>query len=294
MQDFIITCDSGAGFSLQELDELGVKAAYLTYEINGKESKDCFESNAQMAEYYTALKTSPAKTSQAPPSEFIQIWEPALAQGKGILNISMSAELSGTYQSSVSAKEKLEQKYPGMIYTVDSVSGTFAQQQVVKEALHYRSMGKTLAETYEAILEDLKKYQIIFTVADFNHLRRGGRVSNVKALIGTVLNFKPVLAVDTKGRIALVEIHMSMNKSLAGVVKIVQQYQTDETTEVYISHGDNEATAKKLGDMLMAAIPTIYSVITGPLPPVLGAHGGPGCIVLSFKGKPRLKLNVLA
>lgn len=294
MEDFIITCDSGAGFTLAELDALGVQAAFLTYEIDGVEKKDYFATDAEMKAYYDALKTSPARTSQAPPSEFVRIWEPALAVGKGVLNISMSSELSGTWQSSVTAQEQLEKKYPGMIYTLDSVSGSFAQQQVVREAVRYKDAGKTLSETYEALKGILEKYQIIFTVADFNHLRRGGRVSNVKALIGTILNFKPVLAVDTKGRIALVEIHMSMHKSLAGVVKRVEQYQSAETTEIFIAHGDNESTAMKLGELLKAQIPGIRSVQYGPLPPVLGAHGGPGCIVLSFKGKPRLKFNVLA
>jgi DegV family protein with EDD domain len=293
MKDFVITCDSGTGFTRQELNGLGIKAAYLTYTLGGEEKRDEFDSDEDMRSYYDALKTTPAKTSQAPPEEFIRIWTPALEAGKGVLNIAMSAALSGTYESSVAAKARLEAQYPGMILTLDSVNATFAQQEVIREAVALQKSGKTLQQTYDIVASGLENYQIIFTVADFNHLKRGGRVSNVQALIGTVLNFKPVLAADTAGRISLVEIHRSMNKSLAGVIKRVHTYQTSETTEAFIAHGGDEEAALRLRDMLMDQVPAIRSVKTGPLPPVLGAHGGPGCLVLCFKGKPRLKHHVI-
>ena len=126
-----------------------------------------------------------------------------------------------------------------------------------------------------------------FTVDDLNFLKRTGRVSGATAMIGTVLNIKPILWGDPTGHITARGKHRGRKKALAAIVEEYRNGVTDpENQRVAISHGDCEEEANRLAELIRAVAPP-RELIIAPHEPFTGAHVGPGMLALFFRGKPR-------
>ena len=128
----------------------------------------------------------------------------------------------------------------------------------------------------------------LFTVDDLNHLARGGRASNVSAVLGTALKIKPVLHVDDEGRLVLLNKQRGRAKALKELVRLMEESaNTDTDQTVFISHGDCIDEAKQLGDMIKEAFPNVKEIKYSFIGPVIGSHSGPGTIALFFIGSKR-------
>ena len=124
-----------------------------------------------------------------------------------------------------------------------------------------------------------------FTVDDLNHLKRGGRVSAAAALVGTMLQMKPVLHVDDEGRLIPVSKVRGRKDSLKALVDKMEELVVDPSV-VFISHGDCGDEARELGETIKAKFP-VEKLIINYVGPVIGNHSGPGTMALFFQGKHR-------
>jgi DegV family protein with EDD domain len=219
---------------------------------------------------------------------FIEVFEPVVASGKDLIYIGFSSGLSATYMAGKNAAEELCEKYPNnKIIAVDSLCASLGQGLLVKYAVDKKNAGATIEEL-AAYLEELKwNLAHWFTVEDLFFLKRGGRVSAATAVMGTVLQIKPVMHVDDAGKLINVAKARGRQASIKALFEKMKETAIEpEKQTVYISHGDCYDEAKKLADMIEAEW-GIKDILINEVGPVIGAHSGPGTLALFFLGTER-------
>ena len=219
---------------------------------------------------------------------FCELFERIVKEGKDILYIGFSSGLSATYSAGKNAAEDIMEKYPdSKILTVDSLCAALGQGLLIKYAVDKKNEGATLEELAKYVQELLPRLAHWFTVEDLFFLKRGGRVSTATAVMGTVLQIKPVMHVDDAGKLINVETARGRDASIKALFARMKQSAIDpEKQTVYIGHGDCYDDAKKLADMITAEF-GITDIVIDYVGPVIGAHSGPGALALFFIASQR-------
>ena len=229
-----------------------------------------------------------SSTAAVNPQGWRDVIEPALAAGEDALVLTFSSGLSTTYQSAVIAAEELIEEYPQRkIRVVDTLCASLGQGLLVWYACRKRDEGMEL-DALADWCEDAK-YRLChwFTVDDLMCLKRGGRVSATTALVGTMLQIKPVLHVDNDGHLINMMKARGRKASIEALAnKMVTTELAGENDTIFISHGDCLEDAQKLGDMLKDRC-GVKNVVINYVGAVIGSHSGPGTLALFFMGKER-------
>ena len=290
MNQFAIITDSGADLPQYLAEELNVSVLPLHFTIQGKEYADLPDRrDMEPSALYDLLRQGEmGKTSALNANDYTEIMTPVLEAGQDVLVLAFSSGLSTTYQSSVIAVEELREKYPDRkIYTVDTLAASLGQGLLVWYAAKMREEGKSIEEVRDWVEDNKLNLAHWFTVDDLNHLKRGGRVSAATALVGTMLSIKPVLHVDNEGHLINMSKARGRAASLKALVDKMEATAIDPANQtVFISHGDSEADAKKVADMVKERFGVEVKVIDY-VGPVIGCHSGPGTIALFFLGSER-------
>jgi DegV family protein with EDD domain len=214
--------------------------------------------------------------------------EPLLKDGKDVLVLGFSSGLSTTFNSFQIAAQELAEQYPDRkVYAVDTLCASLGQGMLVYQAAQLRQAGKTIEEVRDWV-EANKLHQCHwFTVNDLFHLKRGGRVSAATALVGTMLQIKPVLHVDNEGHLINVGKARGRKASLMALVDKVGELAIDPAGQtMFISHSACEEDARLVADEVKKRY-GVQEVILNSIGPVIGAHTGIGCVALFFMGKSR-------
>jgi DegV family protein with EDD domain len=211
-----------------------------------------------------------------------------LKQGQDVLYLGFSSGLSTTYQQGKLAAEDLAAQYPDRkIITIDTLCASAGEGLLVKLVLDKKNEGATIEEAAAYAGELIPKLAHWFTVEDLVYLKRGGRVSPAVALVGGMLNIKPVMHVDDEGHLIKVGTVRGRKNSLAALAdKLIETAEDPANGTFFISHGDCEDDVKTLCDMLTARGCNNVQVITH-VGTVIGAHSGPGTMALFFVAKQR-------
>ena len=229
-----------------------------------------------------------ATTSAINPTGWEDAIEPILAAGRNALVITFSSGLSTTYQSAVIAAEELQAKYPERtVRVVDSLCASLGQGLLVWYACQKRDAGMSLDELTDWLEENKFRLCHWFTVDDLMYLKRGGRVSAATALVGTMLQIKPVLHVDDEGHLINVAKARGRKASIEALAKKLGELGLPgENSTVFISHGDCIEDAKLLETMLKERY-GVQEAVIGYVGAVIGSHSGPGTLALFFLGSHR-------
>ncbi len=287
MKNFVISVDSTACFTAEEMNKNQILMVYLSYTLDGIEHEDRFDSDEQKQALYDQLSEGHmAQSSKANPESFKKTWEPFLAEGRDILHLSLSSKVSGSYESACHAAAELSEKYNAKIRIVDSRTGSFAVTQMVYKIME-KCASATIDEAYEYIENLKQEYNLIFTVGDIKYLYRGGRISHIKALIGGLLNLKPILYINQEGKLTLLMNARGMRQAISLMVQKMKKNATEQTQSAFIAHGGNISLALMLKNKVMEVFPKIKEVRLDFLTPVLGLHAGPGSLILCFQGAQR-------
>ena len=284
MNEYVITTDNNADLPESYYKEHGVGCAYLSYSMDGQHYSH--ENFLPVEEFYAKMRAgSLPTTAQVNPSEVKELFEPYLKEGKDILHIAFSSGLSGTYNSCRIAAEDLTEDYPERrIIVVDSLAASLGQGLLVYLAQKMKEEGADFETTAKWTEDHKKNIAHLFTVDDLNHLYRGGRVSKTTAVLGGMLNIKPVLHVDNEGKLIPVGKVRGRKKSILELVSLMDQKigsYKDTCDTIFISHGD----CKEDAEFLSAKIKEKYQIKTEIINHVgatIGAHSGPGTLALFF------------
>ncbi len=287
---FTIFVDGSSNLPGRLLRELGIEILPCTYSMDGVPSTydgslDSFDAHS----YYEMLRQGGrVQTSLLNTQLFLDSFRPVLERGEDAVYFSMSSGISGTCQAARMAAQELLEEFPERtVRVVDSLGSGFGTGLMACKATDLRAAGKTAAQTADIMDADAQNTLQFFTVDDLNFLKRTGRVSGATAMIGTVLNIKPVLWGDPTGHITARSKHRGRKKAMASIVEEYRSRVEDaENQRVAISHGDCPEDAQALADMI-CAVAKPKELIIAPHEPFTGAHVGPGMLALFFHGKKR-------
>ncbi len=289
MKDYVIITDSCCDFDQDLIQTLGLTVIPLSVQLGQERFHNTPEEAPESHIFYTRLSQGePAQTSAPNIEEFKETFRPFLQEGKDVLYLGFSSGLSGTYHNAAIAAEELREEFEeSSVVAVDTLCASLGQGLLVDLAVQEKRKGKRLEEVREFVLHTIPHLCHWFTVGDLSQLRRGGRLSAGKAIVGNLLNIKPVLHVDDEGHLVPVEAAKGRKKSVEALLRHMEETAIEpEKQRIYISHGDCLDDAQDLAAKIQERL-HVRSVTIGDVGPVIGAHSGLGTLALFFLGKKR-------
>lgn len=294
-REYIIITDSTTDMAKEYYAENNVEFIGFHYVIDDEEYIQYDEKALDVKTFYDMVRNgSMPKTSQVAYDDLFKMFENHAQNGRDVFYLSFSGALSGSYQTSVLVAKDVMEKYPDCtIKVVDSISACGGEGLLLHNLIIRRNQGADLDELVE--YAEVLKYNVlhIFTVNDLNHLHRGGRLSKVSAVFGTMLGIKPILYFNDKGQLLPYSKVRGRKQSLQAMAKqMKEKYNPGENEEIFIHDADSREDAEYLGKLIMEMMPDVKKVRYGDIGAVIGAHAGPETIALFFIGKDREPVEI--
>lgn len=287
MNEFVLFTDSACDIAPATLEAWGVGFRTLSFQFDG-DSAVYHNDEMSTADFYARMRSGGvAKTSAVNAESFLQGFEQILQGGKDLLYLGFSSGLSATYQAGRVAAAELAEKYPERrIITVDTLCASVGQGLIVKMAVDMKAQGATMEEIVDRVESVKKSVCHWVTVEDLVYLKRGGRINPALAFVGNALGLKPMIRVDNDGKLESVAKVRGRKKALAALVEKFGEAADPTCGPLFIGHADCETEAREVA----RGIEMKYGVVAdhvGQIGPVIGAHAGPGTIVICFVGNER-------
>jgi len=279
--------DTSYDLPQEYLDEHGINVIPIPFNLDGiQHSGGRWQEISDIAFYDALGSGSVAGTALINPEAFVGLFTEYAERGEELLIILLSSGLSGTYHNSVIALAEVKEKYPGCrIYSIDSLNAAGGVGLVTTLAVKKRAEGLSLEETAKW-LDDYRQNCIsLFTVDDLMFLHRGGRLSKLQAIAGSIIGIKPLLNVAPDGTLKLKDKVRGRKAALATLCKqLMRSVDTGAGLgTVIISHSNCRHDAQALAGMIRSSV-GVKEIIIDMMGPVIGAHVGPGCVALFFEG----------
>jgi DegV family protein with EDD domain len=271
-----VVTDSTADIPEPIRKELDIEMVPLKVHLEGETFLDGITLRPE--EFYEKLAQANelSTTSQPSPNEFVEAYRKAAGEDKhDILSIHLSAALSGTYQSAVLAKSMLEDELK--IDVFDGKKASYATGMMVVAAAEAAKAGKSLEECRKIAESFRREMRVYFMVDTLKYLQKGGRIGKASALLGSVLNIKPILKLDEDGEVAPDEKVRGKKKAMNRMYEKLQQYAGDEPVWVGLLHAQSEGETASISATLKEKL-NISRLDVVELGPVIGTHAGPGTI----------------
>lgn len=287
MRDYVITVNSTVDLPKEWLKERHVPAVPLRYTIDGTTYTDMEGLSAK--EFFAKLREGKMSvTSQVNPEEAVEALEPYVKEGKDILHLGFSSGLSGTLNSMRIGAQMLEEKYPGSkVIVIDTLCACLGEGLLLYYALKEKAKGKTIEEVAQWVEDNKLHICHNVTVDDLNHLHRGGRVSKTTAVIGTIVQIKPIIHMDNEGKLQVIGKERGRKKSLNKIVDMaVEQSEDWENDIVMITHGDCIEDAEYVAKLVREKM-GIENILINNIGTVIGSHTGPGVVAVFCMGNKR-------
>ncbi len=290
MNNYTIITDSSCDLPDSLVKELELEVLPLAFIMDGKTYRN-YPDNREMApkDFYNKQREgSMATTNAVNVGEAADAMEAVLKRGEDVLVLAFSSGLSTTCNSFQIAAGDLAEQYPDRkIFVVDTLCASLGQGMFVYQAARLRQAGRSIEEVRDWAEQNKLNQCHWFTVNDLFFLKKGGRVSAATAVVGTMLQIKPVMHVDNEGHLIKVDTARGRKASLNALVDKVGELADNPAAQtMFISNSDCQEDAQYVADQIKARYGT-EEIIINSIGPVIGAHTGPGCVALFFTGKHR-------
>ena len=282
MAGFKIVTDSTADLPKDYIEQNQLGVMVLPYIVEGVSYG--IDKEMDVKDFYNKMRGGMMPTtSQVNPESAREYLEGYLEESREILVMSFSSGLSGTVNNAVLVAGQLEEKYPGRrVVVIDSLCASIGEGLLVYYAAKKRLEGLSLEALAAWVMEYRTRVAHWFTVDDLNHLKRGGRISAVEAIVGTALNIKPILSVDGEGKLTVMAKVRGSRKALEYVLSRLSAEGKDlEGQTAIVAHADNPADAETLAD-LVRQTGLVKDVLISKIGPIIGTHTGAGMTALVF------------
>ncbi len=290
MKKFVIITDSTSDVPQHIVEKYNLD--YIPMEVNfGPEVLKQYldERDFKLADFFARLDNKErAQTSLINMQTFITKFTPYLEEGYDIIFIGLSSGLSSSFGQAILAKGELEADFPARsIHLIDSKGGSLAEGLLVIEALELQAKGASFEEVIAHVEALVPHVVALFVPVNLETLRRGGRVSAVKAVLGDVLNIKPILHINDEGKLVQLSKARGFKNALRTLVDLAaERLSGPYDRKFYVVHANNLENANLMVELFSekasGAIPEINSI-----GPVISAHTGTGVIALIFIGTHR-------
>ena len=289
MSDYVVTTDSNSDVLPAFIKENNLTIIPQYYAFGDTVYGD--QLNMEPHEFYETMRNGELPKSMANNPEVIrERFEKLLKEGKDILHIAFSSALSGSCNDVMLAANQLLEDYSEReIMVFDSLNASLGEGVSVYRAVELWKEGRTMQEVYDILTEERDHVNVSFTVNDLNHLQRGGRVSKTTAVVGSLVNIKPILTVTSSGELKADGTVRGRKKSLKTLVSRMEAaLETDSYGKdrmVAVLHGDCLDEARNVADMVKEL--GFTNVVINDVSHRIGTHAGPGVLRLVFYGKKR-------
>ena len=280
-----IFTDTSANLPISLTDKYNISVLPFSYTVNGQELPYDNDWELDGKRFYSDMREgAEVKTSMINPDIMGTAFRKCLERGEDVLYIGMSGGISGTANSARIAAEELRAEFPERsIAAIDTYAASLGEGMLVLRAAEMRDGGISFKDIESCILSERNRMCQYFTVDDLKYLKKGGRISGSAAMIGTLLNIKPILKGDESGHI--ISCGKARGKK-AALLTLAEKYgalAADKKTDVGIAHADAPEDAETLTGLLKKQ-GFKGKVLNVCYEPVTGSHVGPGTVALFFPG----------
>lgn len=291
MSDYIIATTSTSDLPRTWLDAHRVPFLPYSYTVNDKLFEDDCREERRAAIYAGMRRGDRLKTSMINQFTYEDFFRGLLGGGKDVIFLDMSKEMSASYQNCAAAAERIRAEFPDRrLYVMDTRCISGGLGTLVVNMVERMEAGADFDSVVAWGEENKLRIAHRFTVDDLNYLKAGGRVSNASALVGSILNIKPVLYVPDRGTLDVVKKargrKMALNSIRDGVLHDLADIDPTGLT-LHILHADCLADAEYLRDAVKQAYPQVGDISITQLGVVIGAHCGPGLLTVFYLCKSR-------
>ena len=294
MSDYILSCCSTADLTKEHFEKRDLHYICFHYELDGVQYPDDLGETMPFEKFYQAMVDgADTKTSQINADEFEEYFEPFLKEGKDIIHVCLSSDITGVMNSANLAREAMLEKYPDRkIYIVDSYAAASGYGLLMDTMADLRDGGMGIDELYTWVEENKLNLQIWFFTSDLTFFVKGGRVSKTSGFVGNMLSICPLLNMDMEGRLIPRYKIRTKRKVIEAIVKQMEEHadnRLDYTGKVYLSHSACYEDARAVADLIESRFTKlqdkvqIYDIGT-----TIGSHTGPGTVALFYWGDKRV------
>lgn len=287
MREYVIVSDSTADLPVELIRDMGVVIVPFSYAIEQDVYQYCLDEKDDIEAFYDKLKKGAMPvTSQINPETYKEYFEKIAAEGKDILYLGFSSGLSGTYQASQIAVSMVEEDYPDVnIMSVDSLSASVGQGAILYLAAQKKADGMSIEDLHAWLMEKRHNVRHWFMVEDLFHLKRGGRVNTVEAMVGFALKIKLILSVDEEGKLVVKSKTRGVGKAVEYLVdKFAEEAFSIEDSVAVVGHASAPDKAEKIKESLLKKGVKEENIIVAPIGPIIGTHVGAGMAAVAFLG----------
>lgn len=282
MKKFIISVENACDLDIETIEKYSISVAPMNYIVNGVEMSSIDKDFDTKKLVQFMREGASIKTTQINEFESRSYLENLLQKGFDVLHISFSSTMSNTYNNFVSASKELDIEYENKVVVVDSLCQSGGVGVLVKALLDAMETGMVDdAKSARDYVESIKlNVAHIFTVENLKYLARGGRIKATTALIGNLVQLKPILKLDEKGIMVPFKKVIGRHRAIKEIGAIVVKTYSDITKHIIITHADCEDDANLLKKDIESKLDV--DVVVVPLSPVVAAHGGPGVVAVYY------------
>jgi len=286
MNSFTIMTDTSYDLPQGFIDENGILIIPIPFHMDGALHNDGRWQTISAPEFYEKLsKGSAAGTAQINPEAYVEVFTQFAERGEPLLVILLSSGLSPSYNNSIVALSEVKEKYPDCrICTVDSMNAAGGVGLINTLAVKKRAEGLSLEETAQWLEGKKASCLSLFTVDDLMYLHRGGRLSKLQAVAGSIIGIKPLLNVAPDGTLKLKDKARGRKAALETLVSQMARslHPGASLDTIVISHSNCIEDAQVVESLIKARF-AVREIIIEMMGPVIGAHVGPGCIALFYE-----------
>ncbi len=283
-QNYIIATASTADLTREYLDEHKIPFISYSYTIGDEAFEDDCREETRSNVYKMMREGSILTTAAINEYSYREFFEELLKQGKDIIFLDMSRVLSSSWRFCENAIEELKEEYPDReIVNVDTCCVSGGLGLLVENVIELYEAGTSKENLLKWIEDNKLCIAHRFTVDDLNWLKRGGRVSNASALVGTLLSIKPVLYVPNDGSLMAVSKVRGRKTALNSVIAAIKNDVKNPDGMVFrINHADCYEDAQYVKNALLETFPSVKEITITGLGVVIGAHCGPGLFTIFY------------
>ncbi|MFE5319661.1 DegV family protein [Paenibacillus sp. NPDC056579] len=276
MSQVRVVTDSTADIPAALREALNIELVPLKVHFGTETFKDSVDMGPeQFFEKLVSFSSLPT-TSQPSPVEFTETYKRLADEyGGPIISIHLSSRMSGTYQSALLAQSMLEGEAD--LHVIDSKTASYGIGMMAVAAAEAAQQGKSkeeILEMIEAIRRDEKMY---FLVDTLEYLQKGGRIGRAAALLGSLLNIKPILSISEEGEVYSIDKVRGHKKAMARIIELLKADFGDKPIHVTVAHANHMANAEELSSLILQSF-NVASIGYASIGPVIGTHSGPGAV----------------
>lgn len=282
--------DSCCDLPREVVDRADVELLEFPYIMGDGEHRDDLYGTSSAHDFYEAMRAGEQpSTAQIALPVFHDAFTRAIESGIPTVYLSFASGLSGSFNTAVLVRDQLVAEHPeAELYVVDTLQASIAEGLLVYEAIRQRDKGLSARELTEWVAEARYFVDSQFMVDDLESLRRGGRIPATVAAAGAKLDVKPMLNVNTEGKLSLSGVARGRKKGIKQLAEYYAKHVAEEGSGncVVIGNADCPKDADRLKEAL-AKIDESVLFLESSIGPVIGSHVGPGMLAIVFWGNDR-------